>query len=116
MKTELSSLAPASFETEMLVVFAINKADKKDKPKPAGVQAMAHSTFFERMRSSSASVHLGLPFAPTMHKACQTLRGSPVGQVVISRNASSRLRVLPNRRRSYIPHITGPRKCGGDQE
>ena len=31
MKTELSSLAPASFETEMLVVFAINKADKKDK-------------------------------------------------------------------------------------
>ena len=31
MKTDLSSLAPASFETEMLVVFAINKADKKDK-------------------------------------------------------------------------------------
>ncbi len=31
MKTELSSLAPASFETEVLVVFAINKADKKDK-------------------------------------------------------------------------------------
>ncbi|HEX6496764.1 MAG TPA: M17 family peptidase N-terminal domain-containing protein, partial [Acidobacteriaceae bacterium] len=31
MKTELSSLAPASFETEMLVVFAVNKADKKDK-------------------------------------------------------------------------------------
>ncbi len=31
MKTELSSLAPASFETEMLVAFAINKADKKDK-------------------------------------------------------------------------------------
>src|ERR1700761_9511391 len=31
MKTELTSLAPASLETEMLVVFAINKADKKDK-------------------------------------------------------------------------------------
>ncbi len=31
MKTQLSSLAPASIETELLVVFAIDKADKKDK-------------------------------------------------------------------------------------
>jgi leucyl aminopeptidase len=34
MKTELLSVAPASAETEMLVVFAVNKADKKDKSDP----------------------------------------------------------------------------------
>src|SRR5271166_3293498 len=63
------------------------------------------------MRSSSVSVHLELPFAPAMRKACQTLRGLPVGQVVISRNTSSRLRVLPDRRQSYVPHIiTGPHR------
>jgi leucyl aminopeptidase len=40
MKTELSSLAPASFETEMLVVFAINKADKKDKQAPPQIELL----------------------------------------------------------------------------
>jgi leucyl aminopeptidase len=34
MKTELLSLAPASIDTEMLVAFAVNKADKKDKSDP----------------------------------------------------------------------------------
>jgi hypothetical protein len=44
MKTELSSLAPASFETEMLVVFAINSADKKDKKAAPQIELLTPDT------------------------------------------------------------------------
>lgn len=44
MKTELSSLAPASFETEMLAIFAINRADKKDKKADPQIELLTPDT------------------------------------------------------------------------
>ena len=57
MKTELSSLAPASFETEMLVVFAMNKADKKDKQAPPQIELLTPDAAV----SSAASKALNRP-------------------------------------------------------
>ncbi len=42
MKTELSSVAPAAVETEMLVAFALNRADKKDKQAPPQIELLTN--------------------------------------------------------------------------
>src|SRR6201996_2752910 len=60
MKTELTSLAPASFETEMLVVFAINKADKKDKNADPQIELLTPD---EAVTSAAAKAVSGREFA-----------------------------------------------------
>ena len=67
MKTELSSLAPASFETEMLVVFAINKADKKDKKADPQIELLTPD---EAVTSAAAKAVSGREFAAG---SCETL-------------------------------------------
>jgi leucyl aminopeptidase len=67
MKTELSSLAPASFETEMLVVFAVNKADKKDKKADPQIELLALDT---EVTSAAAKAVSGREFAGG---SCETL-------------------------------------------
>ena len=60
MKTELSSLAPACFETEMLVVFAINKADKKDKKADPQIELLTPD---DAVTSAAAKAVSGREFA-----------------------------------------------------
>jgi leucyl aminopeptidase len=67
MKTELSSLAPASFETEMLVVFAVNKADKKDRKAEPQIELLALDT---EVTSAAAKAVSGREFAGG---SCETL-------------------------------------------
>jgi leucyl aminopeptidase len=67
MKTELSSLAPASFETEMLVVFAINKADKKDKQADPQIELLTPD---EAVTSAAAKAVSGREFTAG---SCETL-------------------------------------------
>ncbi len=67
MKTELSSLAPASFETEMLVVFAINKADKKDKQADPQIELLTPDG---AVTSAAAKAVSGREFAAG---SCETL-------------------------------------------
>ena len=67
MKTELSSLAPASFETEMLVVFAVNKADKKDKKADPQIELLTPDT---EVTSAAAKAVSGREFAGG---SCETL-------------------------------------------
>jgi leucyl aminopeptidase len=60
MKTELSSHSPASVEAELLVAFAINKADKKDKQAEPAVELLtADST----LTSAAAAALKGGEFA-----------------------------------------------------
>jgi leucyl aminopeptidase len=67
MKTELSSLAPASFETEMLVVFAINSADKKDPKAAPQIELLTPDT---AVTSAAAKAVSGSEFAGG---SCETL-------------------------------------------
>jgi leucyl aminopeptidase len=67
MKTQLSSLAPASFETEMLVVFAINKADKKDKKADPQIELLTSDA---AITSAAAKAVGGREFAGG---SCETL-------------------------------------------
>ena len=70
MKTELSSLAPASFETEMLVVFAMNKADKKDKKAEPHPSRSSCSLRTRQVTSAAAKAVSGREFAGG---SCETL-------------------------------------------